>query len=423
MKNTIFSHIVLSLTACIAICSCSQPDRGTLGPMAPPESSPANDTRNDEPEKKPGEQTPDEGGEKPNIPPITLPRNPPQLLGNLCLQTFNIYGPIYAQDIKKRTKALLESIPTMPVCEIWQIQELWNKGQNKLLSEGMTNYNQVNFDKVRAKDHQKTGISSFFSKELNILGTYGEVFKVNNNDGILDWFRRQGNINKSFGVTQFKHPALPEPIVAINLHTHPQAPEIRVAQIIQLIQSVIKQMPLPGALLVSGDFNAKPDSIEMALMRDVLLLRDTQLEFRGGSYGDICTYCQNNPLAWDKDSRVIDYVLVRSSPGMSFRIIESKVNLQDYKGITLSDHYGMRTDFEVYAGEPTFMDVENAEYQRRIEAAIQSLAKAKDLISEKGSEKLYKETILTINAIQGILRGKDFDHPFQRYFRMQEVLK
>jgi endonuclease/exonuclease/phosphatase family metal-dependent hydrolase len=257
---------------------------------------------------------------------------------SFCLQTFNVYGPAYASAIEPRLSELAEEIQK-DRCDSYQFQELWKEDQYTLLESGLKNnrYAPIWADHIR-QDGKMIGLGSAF--QGSILNARSGTFRVNNEDGIADWFRGAWGVEKGFTLMEVKLDRAPQ-MLFVNTHTHPLNTSIRIAQIVQLLQEM-GQSRLP--ILLTGDFNATPESIEYKLLTQVGNLKDSFLE-SNRTYQGICTYCGDNPLSWSSEDRVIDFIFFQDSESVSLAVERSQVNLKGQEQSPLSDHYGVQTHF------------------------------------------------------------------------------
>ncbi len=258
---------------------------------------------------------------------------------SFCVQTFNVYGPAYASAIEQRLFALTEEIQRDP-CDSYQFQELWKEEQYSLVAAKLkTNrFAPLWADNIR-QDGKMIGLGSAF--QGSVLNARSGLFRVNNEDGITDWFRGVWGVEKGFTLMEVKLDRAPE-MLFVNVHTHPMDTSIRIAQIVQVLQEMGKSR-LP--IIFTGDINATPDSIEYKLLTQVGNLRDSYLE-SNRSYQGICTYCGGNPLSWSSDDRVIDFIFFQPSETISLAIDKSSVNLKGAdRENPLSDHFGVQSHF------------------------------------------------------------------------------
>jgi endonuclease/exonuclease/phosphatase family metal-dependent hydrolase len=272
-----------------------------------------------------------------------------------CVQTFNVYGPAYASSVNHRISLLADEVIASP-CDSYQFQELWKEDQFEILDRQLEprKFALLWADDIR-QDGKMIGLGSAF--QGSIAWAKSDIFTVNNNDGLGDWIRGTWGVEKGFTLMQVKLDNAP-PALFVNTHTHPSNSSIRIAQIVQLIQTMAAQKESLPTIL-TGDFNATPDSVEWKLIKDVANMRDSFLE-KNKSYNDICTYCGDNPLSWSSEDRVIDFVFLRNSKQFDLEVKSSEVNLKgEDKNSPLSDHFGVQS---VFSWSPkTQADVESLE--------------------------------------------------------------
>jgi hypothetical protein len=318
--------------------------------------------------------------------------------GRFCVQTFNVYGPAYASGVEYRLSRLAEEIVKEP-CAATQFQEFWRDGQYETFKEEIRDARlaMVRADALR-QDGSMTGLASAFAG--HVLSAHSELFSVNNEGGVLDWFRDLSGVQKGFSALEVKLDHGPQALF-LNLHDHPTEESIRVAQVAELVEKLLsdpaaKQKPL----ILTGDLNATPDGPELALLRDILLVRDSYVEANGG-YGTICTYCGNNPLSWSSEDRVIDFVLVRNSPSLALVSAKSEVNLQGEPYDPLSDHFGVKSEFEWQDREAAYLSMNDPIVQARMKKAAD-----------------------TVDIIASILAGREVDsRAAQKFWEMGESLR
>lgn len=267
----------------------------------------------------------------------------PSLLfaNTFCVQTFNVYGPAYASSVEYRLELLAEEIKKEP-CDSYQFQELWKLNQFQLLQNHMekNRFAMLWADTIR-NDQKMIGLGSAF--QGSILKAESGLFQVNNEDGVADWFRGAWGVEKGYSILQVQLDNSPK-LQFVNTHTHPTNTSIRIAQIVQLLQTIGQQQEdLP--IILTGDLNATPESLEYQLLTVVGGLQDSYF-LKNRSYKDVCTYCGSNPLSWSSDDRVIDYVFYQDSSSLALEVEKSKINLQGRDEYSpLSDHFGIQTHF------------------------------------------------------------------------------
>ncbi len=287
---------------------------------------------------------------------------------SFCVQTFNVYGPAYASSIEPRLSALTEEIQRDP-CDSYQFQELWKEDQYTLIERSLK---QIRFaplwaDNIR-QDGKMIGLGSAF--QGSILNARSGIFRVNNEDGIADWFRGVWGVEKGFSLMEVKLDRAPE-MLFVNVHTHPMDTSIRIAQIVQLLQEMGNNK-LP--IILTGDINATPDSIEYKLLTKVGNLQDSYFE-RNRSYQGICTYCGDNPLSWSSEDRVIDFIFFQPSETISLAVEKSEVNLKGAdRENPLSDHFGVQSHFS--------WEEQSGAVERNFAAAAAALKEAADQLED-----------------------------------------
>ncbi|RYZ99299.1 MAG: hypothetical protein EOP11_19645, partial [Proteobacteria bacterium] len=262
--------------------------------------------------------------------------------GAFCLQTFNVYGPAYASDTKWRIGQAAKAI-ARDGCEIVQLQELWQKNQFAILENKLSPSGWAGLwaDPLRG-DQALIGLGTFVKGSISQARS--ALYRANNGDGLLDRVRGLSGVQKGYTLIEASAAGSPA-FLLINTHTHPTHEPTRLVQLLQLTEAIYED-PAAGEtpLLFTADINATPKSLEYAILRDLLLLRDGYAEANGG-YGEECTYCAKNRYSWSREDRVIDFTLHRSGPRAKLHARNSGINLRG-QGNPLSDHFGVRTEIE-----------------------------------------------------------------------------
>jgi hypothetical protein len=324
----------------------------------------------------------------------------PALAANFCVQTFNVYGPAYASNVGGRLERSAAELLRTP-CEATQFQELWRDSNynnfTRALEPGRLAF--VRADALRTGDDALTGLASGFAGQ--VLSAKSELFRVNNKGGFFDKIRDLTGVQKGFTLIEAKVDRGPLALYA-NLHTHPDEQAIRLAQISQLIDALAKA-PSELPLVLNGDLNATPGTLELAMLQDVLLLRDTFVE-ANGEYGETCTYCAANPLSWSNEDRVIDFVLVRNSPSIELKAIRSEITLTGSPGDPLSDHYGVRTDLEASERRPEILDPASELVRARLSKAAATLKRAKKILAARSGAG-FQEFAAKLDALETALKA------------------
>ena len=256
-----------------------------------------------------------------------------------CLQTFNAYGPIYAPSLKQRTQLLNTALKQESPCEIIHFQEVWNPDHQNELEKILLNV-YPDHQTINPSKNDRIGLIS--SLALKVESTTTQIFRINKS-GLLDEIRDLASVKKAFTVieTVIDH----QPFLIINTHLHPTSTEVRIAQIVQIMHYRIAH---PDKILIlSGDLNIAPFEIEHVLLRDGFGMTDAQFEVRK-TYDGICSYCSKNPRSWMWEDKVFDYVFYQKNRNtkMTFNAIKADINLRGTNEMPLSDHYGLRIDFD-----------------------------------------------------------------------------
>ncbi|MEN0059616.1 MAG: endonuclease/exonuclease/phosphatase family protein [Bdellovibrio sp.] len=265
---------------------------------------------------------------------------PPQL----CVQNFNAYGPIYAAKVRERTEQMLYAFRTRPMCDVIQLQEVWNESQQSQLEAGLHDRYAVS----SPNRDSRIGLMSFFMGE--ILEKSTEEFRLNSDGGILDSVRGVFGVKKAFHVVRVRFPHIDEEIYFLNMHLHPSSQEVRLAQIKQMAEWRRSHSDLK--LIMTGDLNAEPDSLERKTLLTLLEVRDALEDYVSSSRG-LCTYCTGNPLGWSLTPKLFDYIFY-SNKGKSdthLEVLKVEINLRGPSWRRpLSDHYGLKAHWTLKKG-------------------------------------------------------------------------
>lgn len=273
-----------------------------------------------------------------------------------CIQTFNAYGPSYAPFLSRRTRALAEKLSELPPCEFVHFQEVWTEehhGELKAeLLRSLGNAGHLDGSGVREvlspNLQMRVGLMSFFSIKSDV--NYLKLFSKNR-DGVLDEVRRVFGVKKGFHVSRVEVPSFGD-VLLVNLHLHPSSQAIRVSQLLELFWFLLNDEIRGGkrhqGVIVSGDFNFVPGSLEYELIDKVFLWKDAYYHARGAYFEEDCTYCAANPLSWLPDNRVFDYVFWGETGGRkTLYPYDVAINLNEMPGgLPYSDHFGLRVEFK-----------------------------------------------------------------------------
>ncbi|MGE3260416.1 MAG: hypothetical protein AB7K68_01440 [Bacteriovoracia bacterium] len=316
--------------------------------------------------------------------------------GEFCVQTFNVYATAYAGGKAARLSKIADSLTNEP-CDSIQFQELWQAGDYRRFS---TDFSRAQMSLVQADslrtDKAMIGLVSAFRGTT--ARSYSEIYLINNEDGVLDWFRGLTGVQKGLSAIEAKLTQGPT-LLFLNTHTHPTNEAIRAAQMIQLITHNLIQSPNAANLPVvfTADLNATPDSLEISLLKNVLLLRDAYLDTHE-NYGDLCTYCESNPLSWGGGDRVIDFTLFRSSPTVTLRALKSEINLKGSAEAPLSDHYGVRSQLAFSEHDSILLPADSALVLDRKAAAIKALVAAREVLV-KAQKPVFETAITQVDSL------------------------
>jgi Endonuclease/Exonuclease/phosphatase family len=290
----------------------------------------------------------------------------------ICVQTFNAYGPAYSSNIPGRTLDLGEELLRSP-CEILQVQELWTSSHHDLavnaVRRSLPKLSATRFDDIQSPYVGQSGLAIFTSEILTDQSF--SAFTINQ-DGLADSIRGMLGVIKGLGQSRITLKRDPAKIFQMmNLHTHPSSVRVRIAQIVQLLRRFESMLPLTAPVILTGDFNFKPDSVEYGLLNNVGNLTDSYRYTHQGYRANDCTYCAENPLHWFGESRVIDFIWLRSTANVKVTPLNSSINLRGIDDVVPSDHYGLRTQIDVR--EAAVSKVSQDIFDRRCRSAIASL--------------------------------------------------
>ncbi len=318
------------------------------------------------------------------------------------MQTFNAYGPVYAPHVLGRAERFAEAIERDP-CDVIQLQEVWANDHFRLLFDELTPFQYLERfpqnELENAPGSRKVGLASFLRAPNPPEREQLYFYEINNHDGILDDIREIFRVGKGIHLQDVTL-STGIKVSLLNTHTHPLNEAIRVAQMAELILFVwdnVKNENDP--LIFTGDFNATPSSLEMRMVRDALGLRDSFADANQGYRKSDCTLCLDNPHGFQRDNRVIDYVLYRAG-NEKMVPVKSIVNLRGNGGDTLSDHYGVRTIFEI----TDEAEIEQDSRERR-DRALKTIAEAHSLIVKEEKD-YFTHTLERLDEISARLRAE-----------------
>ncbi|MCB0392166.1 MAG: endonuclease/exonuclease/phosphatase family protein [Bdellovibrionales bacterium] len=304
---------------------------------------------------------------------------------DFCIQSFNTYGPAYASQVKMRTQLLVELFNLKTDCEVFLFQEVWKKSHKKNLRTGLSSLSpEMSFyHGDESYRDVKTGL--LMATNFNIQENFTQLYKVFSH-GAADWFRDQLGVKKAFTASTVNvvDNGMTASIKIINTHLHHSSKVIRLAQILELYEYMNKHQSLP--IIIAGDLNTTPRSLEWKLLTRVLKVKDSHFSVYQNYQKEDCTYCHDNPLSWGGPSRVLDYVFYRSGKLVELKATESEVYPKTFKGEHLSDHYGKKIRFQL-KNKSSFQTVKDSAGIISIEEEKQVLKAVKSLfLKEKSKE-------------------------------------
>lgn len=337
----------------------------------------------------------------------------------LCVQTFNAYGPAYSTDIAGRTLEFANELGRDP-CDIIQLQEVWKASHYDRVQEDLRNAlpkaSGVRFDNTQSPYLGKSGLATF--TQHNLTRTSFSMFKVNI-ESILDNVRSQLGVIKGLGFSDVtvggsEHNAT---VQMVNLHTHPMDTGIRIAQMTQLLTELEQRDDARSPVIITGDFNFRPDSVEYNLLRDVGLFTDSYRETHNGYQDGVCTYCSTNPHYWGGGDRVIDFIWLRSGSDLKLRPTGSAINMLGSGSVIPSDHFGLRTVFEVRS-ENSMQIFSQEDYLNRVNKADAAIDEALNYLKTSGQldKADFAETVQKLNELRARLQNPSSEDPIVRLF-------
>lgn len=263
-----------------------------------------------------------------------------------CVQHFNAYGPLYASQVEQRTQRMTDFLVNeQPTCEVVQLIEVWNSYQILQILEALNpHYTRIDSPNLQWR------IGLMTATQLPLVSSQTYRFNVNNEDGLLDSFRELFGVKKAFTINTITVGSEAENIFFVSTHLHPTSQVVRLVQILDIFNW--RFLNLDKKMVLSGDFNAEPNSLERALLMNLLKAQDALGEKFHGSYPrGVCTYCESNPRSWLSGDHVFDYIFysnVSLVNTTSLVLRDAEINFKgDSEVGTWSDHYGLRAHFDL----------------------------------------------------------------------------
>ena len=292
-----------------------------------------------------------------------------QASSNFCVQTFNAYGPFYAPNVETRTEVFVQDLKSNGLCDFLFLQEMWNDNHYTDFSSLMSIDFPIGTVVARAdewrEDGNKSGLVAVSKSAIKSPSSF--LYNINK-DGAADEIREGFGVKK--GLMLFDSILFGSKIHFINTHLHQSSTPVRLAQLIQLHQALESSHGYELPWIFTGDLNFKPYSLEWNFLTQVMGFRDSFDEVAVDK--NACTYCAENMLSWDSDSRRIDYVLYRSTEQFKFKPAQASIEFKGDAEFPLSDHYGIKIDF-VYGEDTPAPQVGLEQLRSTLTQAIQAL--------------------------------------------------
>ena len=187
-------------------------------------------------------------------------------------------------------------------------------------------------------------------------------FTANYDGDILDDIRQLAKTKKAFNVVDG---ALAN-TYSVNTHLHPTSDRVRILQMVDLLNWRVSHSE--QAMVLSGDFNMDPNSFEHSFVMKILNLDDSMLKVNGHYPSDFCSYCASNPLGWLSDDHTFDYVFFSHLGAGQIGWVPQKIQIaMTGNGKPLSDHFGLRVDFQSGEGAVAVKTPEQAQQEMLVQ--------------------------------------------------------
>lgn len=330
---------------------------------------------------------------------------------NFCVQSFNAFTPLYAS-LRSLRLTLLADALLKDDCDVLQFQEIWTEGLYKTFIRTLhakgTRWRGTHMNVVTPEGQDEAsghnGLATFTRERASDIKTY--VYPVNYDitfspAGALEWVREKTNTKKAVSVVKAKGPDGMSDIYYVNTHTHPHSQKVRIAQIIFLLELIEQLLHEDIPVVLTGDFNAQPDSVEMNLLRDLLQAKDTL------KWSKDCTYCANNPhyMGLSLKGKRLDYILTINSKSKQIKTLRSEINLKTHYWFHLSDHYGVRADLLLEDASHESVPLEAAHARRN--RALNTIKEAAKILSSNYHEPNYRASYLYLLELNSRIKNND----------------
>ncbi len=264
----------------------------------------------------------------------------------LCVQTFNTYGMFYSGNLEERHTHLLKFLRQYN-CDIILLQEVWKDDhyQNLIQLSRHIGMQSVYFKKPY--DNKKSGLAGLFKGRVqNSDIVYFPSVVESGLDFLYEFFKF---IDKGFGVVQVSVPQLyRNSFLVFNFHLNHISQANRISQLLLYLKWMLENPYQDQAVIAGGDFNFEPTSLEFLVVKKLLRFKDPYEQIRKKFE---CTHlCEDSGYDWLHlffGESIKDYIFFRSSSKISFEPVDISIFPKHYNDVTLSDHFGLRSIFQL----------------------------------------------------------------------------
>jgi endonuclease/exonuclease/phosphatase family metal-dependent hydrolase len=321
-----------------------------------------------------------------------------------CVQNFNMYGPAYATETVNRTERVAAELLGRSACDVIHLQEVWTQKHIRQVKSLLSQ----EYDIADPNSLKRIGLMSLYQQPIEDQKTY--LFRLNNDGGVLEGIRDMVGVEKAFHVVVSEPRELGEKFYFVNTHLHPTSSELRLTQILDLLIWRLEHQD--HKLILTGDFNSDPGSLEHDLVLALLGAKDSLKEFWGGYPEGACSYCRENARSWLPGNHLFDYIYFSEAGGNagSYLSVETgAINLRGTPRSSLSDHYGVRVDFLIKQGRGSLTP---EEYSLRKERAFVALTQVEGILKavQRKDFDPYKEFVQNLKSQLSLSQG-----PFAEY--------